>query len=172
MTKSDLQSARARIRPGEQSDLPAITRLYNHYVVETHVTFDTAPFTVSEREPWFLQFGSTGHHRLWVACDEAQLLGYCTSTPLKAKPAYDSSVEVSVYLQPNAQRRGIGTALYERLFSDLPGAHRCYALIALPNDASIALHARFGFREMGTMTEAGHKLGRYWDVLWMERNVS
>lgn len=59
-----------------------------------------------------------------------------------------------------------------RLFSHLPGAHRCYALIALPNDASIALHARFGFREMGTMTEAGHKLGRYWDVLWMERNVS
>ncbi len=167
MTKSDPQ-----IRQGEQADLPAITRLYNHYVVETHVTFDTEPFTVSERAPWFAQFDAGGHHRLWVARDERQLLGYCTSTGLKAKPAYASSVEVSVYLQPDVQGRGIGTALYERLFSDLPGAHRCYALIALPNEASIALHERFGFREMGTMSEAGHKHGRYWDVLWMERNVS
>ena len=167
MTKSALQ-----IRPGEHADLPAITRLYNHYVVDSHVTFDTEPFSVSEREPWFLQFDTAGQHRLWVAFDEQQLLGYCTSAALKAKPAYASSVEVSVYLEPDVLGRGIATALYERLFSDLPGVHRAYALIALPNEASIALHARFGFREMGTMTEAGHKHGRYWDVLWMERTVS
>ncbi|MEE9253568.1 MAG: N-acetyltransferase family protein [Pseudomonadales bacterium] len=164
MTESDLE-----IRAGERADLDAITALYNHYVRETHVTFDTEAFTAAAREPWFHQFAASGRQRLWVACDGPRLLGYCTSTPLKAKPAYASSVEVSVYLAPEAQGRGLGGALYQRLFSDLPGAHRCYALIALPNDASIALHARFGFRELGTMTEAGYKLGRYWDVLWMER---
>jgi phosphinothricin acetyltransferase len=166
-TKSD-----PKIRPGERADLPAITEIYNYYVLDTHVTFDTEPFAVAAREPWFSQFHPTGRHRLWVATQGEHVLGYCTSAPLKPKAAYASSVEVSVYLATEAQGRGIGTALYERLFSDLPGAHRCYALIALPNDASIALHVRFGFREMGTMTEAGFKLGRYWDVLWMERGES
>lgn len=164
VAKSDLE-----IRVGERDDLDAITALYNHYVRETHVTFDTETFTVAAREPWFRQFDASGRHRLWVACDGSRLLGYCTSARLKAKPAYAASVEVSAYLAPDAQGRGIGSALYERLFADLPGAHRCYALIALPNDASIALHARFEFRELGTMTEAGYKLGRHWDVLWMER---
>lgn len=158
-----------QIRPGERRDLDAITELYNHYVRESHVTFDTEPFSVAEREPWLRQFAASGPHRLFVAVEGRRLLGYCCSAPLKAKAAYAPSVEVSVYLQPDVQRKGIGRALYESLFRDLPGVHRCYALIALPNDASVALHARFGFREMGTMSEAGYKLGRYWDVLWMER---
>jgi phosphinothricin acetyltransferase len=69
---------------------------------------------------------------------------------------------------------GIGSALYQRLFDDLRGEdiHRAYAAIAMPNDASVALHRKFGFIEMGTMTEVGRKFGQWWDVLWMERSLA
>ncbi|HVX71095.1 MAG TPA: GNAT family N-acetyltransferase [Mycobacteriales bacterium] len=162
------------VRYAVDSDLPALTEIYNHYVVNTAATFDLEPFTVDSRRAWFDHYRSSGRHRLLVASQADGLLGYASSSRFRVKPAYDPSIEVTVYLHPAATGAGIGSALYRRLFEELSGEdiHRAYAGIALPNDASVALHRKFGFAEMGTMTEVGRKFDRWWDVLWMERSLA
>ncbi|MFR0353143.1 GNAT family N-acetyltransferase [Streptomyces sediminimaris] len=164
-----------QVRPGVEADLEALTDIYNHYVRETPITFDTAVFTPEERRPWLLSHPEDGPHRLMVATDgdTQEILGYATSSPYRAKPAYRTSVEVTVYLAPDAGRRGIGTLLYKALFEALADEdlHRAYAGIAQPNEASTRLHARFGFRHLGTYREVGRKFGRYWDVAWYEKEL-
>ncbi|MGA5518737.1 GNAT family N-acetyltransferase [Streptomyces pseudogriseolus] len=173
--------AEAQVRPGDEGDLVALTDLYNHYVRETPVTFDTTPFTPAERRPWLLSHPLDGPHRLMVAtaADTGRVLGYASSGPFRAKPAYATSVETTVYVAPDSlrggtpSRRGIGTLLYQALFDALAdeGLHRAYAGITQPNAASTALHERFGFRYVGTYREVGHKFGRWWDVAWHEKEL-
>ncbi|MFD7437586.1 GNAT family N-acetyltransferase [Streptomyces sp. NPDC059861] len=162
-----------QVRPGVEGDLAALTDLYNHYVRETPITFDTVIFTPEERRPWLLSHPVDGPHRLMVAtdADSQEILGYATSSPYRAKPAYSTSVEVTVYAAPHAAGRGVGTLLYKALFEALSGEdlHRAYAGIAQPNEASTRLHERFGFRHVGTYHEVGRKFGRYWDVAWYEK---
>ncbi|MFD5265473.1 GNAT family N-acetyltransferase [Streptomyces sp. NPDC058335] len=164
-----------QVRPGIEGDLEALTDLYNHYVRETPITFDTAIFTPEERRPWLLSHPEDGPYRLMVATDtdSQEILGYATSSPFRAKPAYATSVEVTIYLRPDAAGRGVGTLLYKALFEALSGEdlHRAYAGIAQPNEASVRLHERFGFRHVGTYREVGRKFGRYWDVAWYERDL-
>ena len=164
-----------QVRPGRASDLSALTDIYNHYVRETPITFDTAIFTPEERRPWLLSHPEDGPHRLMVAVDpdSQEVLGYATSSGFRAKPAYATSVEVTVYLAPHATARGVGTRLYEALFEALAGEdlHRAYAGIAQPNEASVRLHERFGFRHVGTYRQVGRKFGRYWDVAWYEKEL-
>ncbi|MGW6569676.1 N-acetyltransferase family protein [Streptomyces sp. NPDC054975] len=167
-----------QVRPGTEGDLAPLTELYNHYVRETSVTFDTEPFTPEQRRPWLRSYPEDGPHRLMVASDvrnetNGRILGYATSSAFRVKAAYATSVEVSVYLSPDAAGRGIGTLLYERLFEALADedVHRAYAGIALPNEPSIRLHTRFGFRHVGTYGEVGRKFGRYWDVAWYEKRL-
>ncbi|MFG2120657.1 GNAT family N-acetyltransferase [Streptomyces sp. NPDC048710] len=167
--------AEVQVRPGVESDLEALTDIYNHYVRETPITFDTAIFTPEERRPWLLSHPEDGPYRLMVAADgqSQQILGYATSSPYRVKPAYATSVETSVYVAPDAGRRGIGTLLYDTLFKMLADEdiHRAYAGIAQPNEASERLHTRFGFRYVGTYREVGRKFGRYWDVAWYEKDL-
>ncbi|MBK3580316.1 N-acetyltransferase [Streptomyces sp. MBT65] len=168
-----------QVRPGVESDLDALTDIYNHYVRETPITFDTAAFSPEERRPWLLSHPEDGPYRLKVAVDgifqgnSQRILGYATSSPYRVKPAYSTSVEVTVYLAPDAGGRGIGTLLYKALFESLEteDVHRAYAGIAQPNEASTRLHERFGFRHIGVHREVGRKFGRYWDVAWWEKEL-
>ena len=164
-----------QVRPGVEGDLEALTDLYNHYVRETSITFDTAVFTPEERRSWLLSHPEDGPYRLMVAegTDSQEILGYATSSPYRPKAAYSTSVEVTVYVAPDAGRRGVGTLLYKALFEALAGEdlHRAYAGIAQPNEASVRLHERFGFRYVGTYREVGRKFGRYWDVAWYEKEL-
>ncbi|OKJ99633.1 GCN5 family acetyltransferase [Streptomyces sp. CB03234] len=167
--------AEVQVRPGTEGDLTALTDIYNHYVRETAITFDTVPLTPAERRPWLHSHPEDGPHRLLVAReadDPGTVLGYATSSPFRPKAAYAPSVEVSVYLSPEAGGRGIGTLLYGHLFQALAkeDVHRAYAGIALPNEASVRLHTRFGFRHTGTFGEVGRKFGRYWDVAWYQKD--
>jgi phosphinothricin acetyltransferase len=162
------------VRPAAASDLPALTDIYNHYVLNTPATFDLEPFSVEARQAWFDHYAPSGPHRLLVATRGGAVVGYATSSPFRPRPAYDLSVEVSAYLAPEVTGGGIGSTLYQRLFDELRGTglHRAYAVIALPNDASVALHRKFGFADVGTMTEVGRKFDQWWDVLWMERSLA
>ena len=72
---------KVKVRRGELSDLPALTALYNHYVEHSHVTFDTQPFSVEQRRGWFAHYGRSGPHRLLVATQAEELVGYATSHP-------------------------------------------------------------------------------------------
>ncbi|MFJ5777886.1 GNAT family N-acetyltransferase [Streptomyces sp. NPDC093094] len=169
------EQVEVQVRPGVEGDLQALTDIYNHYVRETPVTFDTGALTVRERRSWLLSHPEDGPYRLMVAQDTGsqRILGYATSSPFRVKPAYSTSVEVSVYLAPQAVGRGVGTLLYKALFEALAGEdlHRAYAGVAQPNEASVRLHERFGFRHVGTYREVGRKFGRYWDVAWYEKEL-
>ncbi|MFF1833732.1 GNAT family N-acetyltransferase [Streptomyces sp. NPDC058231] len=167
-----------QVRPGVEGDLVALTDIYNHYVRETALTFDLVPLTPEQRLPWLHSHPVDGPHRLLVAQEvevdgsgPGAILGYATSSELRPKAAYATSVEVSVYCAPGTVGRGLGTLLYKSLFEALTGEdlHRAYAAITQPNDASVRLHDRFGFRHVGTHAEVGRKFDRYWDVAWYEK---
>ena len=159
------------IRAANRGDLSRLTEIYNYYVVNTPITFDLEPLTVEARASWFDEHSEQGPHRLLVAEEDAVVLGYASSGRFRAKPAYATTVESSVYCAPEATGRGIGSKLYSALFEAIAGEdiNRIVAGVVIPNDASIALHQRFGFRAIGTFTENGRKFGRYWDVVWFER---
>lgn len=162
------------IRPGDRSDLPAINTIYNRYVVETPVTFDVTPLSLAEHEAWFEQFGPRGPHRLFVATVGPDIAGFACSKQFRHKEAYGTSVETTIYLAPIFSGRGLGKRLYGQLVTALidEDVHRAYAGITLPNDASIALHERLGFRAVGTYEEVGRKLGSYWSVRWFEKRFA
>ena len=162
----------ATMRPAVLDDLPALTAIYNHCVVNTTITFDLQPFEPDGRRAWFDQHSSSGAHRLLVAIDpDGTLLGYATTSRWRPKAAYDTTVESSVYCRPDVVGRGIGTAVYSALFESIAreDIHRIVAGISQPNPASVALHRRLGFREVGVFSNVGRKFGRYWDVAWFER---
>jgi phosphinothricin acetyltransferase len=161
------------IRRAREDDLAALTALYNHYIERTPITFDVEPYTVERRRAWLAGFAERGRHQLFVAEEGGRVVGWAGTLRFREKRAYDTTVEMTVYLAPDTTGRGLGAALYEALFAAIAGedVHRAVAGITLPNDASIALHRRFGFTEVGVFREVGRKLGRYWDVLWMERGL-
>jgi phosphinothricin acetyltransferase len=158
-------------RPAELADLPRLLEIYNHYVVQTPVTFDLEPVSLPARRVWFEQFALTGRHRLWVAERSGTLLGYAASHQFRVKRAYDTTVEPSVYCAPEACGQGVGGALYAAMFAALrdEDIHAYVAGITLPNEASLRLHERFGFTLSGVMHGVGRKFGSYWDVAWYEK---
>jgi phosphinothricin acetyltransferase len=159
------------IRSATLDDLPALTEIYNHYVLTTTITFDVRPFSAAERRPWFDEHQAGGRHRLLVAVDEGRAIGYATTSRWRPKAAYDTTVESSVYVHGDAVGRGVGTALYTALFESLAAedVQAIVAGISLPNPASIALHERFGFRPVGVFKDVGRKFDAYHDVAWFQR---
>ncbi|MFF1481976.1 GNAT family N-acetyltransferase [Streptomyces sp. NPDC058301] len=160
-----------RVRAGTEDDLEELTRIYNHYVVETPITFDIEPFTVEQRRPWLASHPDHGPHRLLVAEEDGKVLGYATSSAFRPKQAYSTSVETSVYLAPEQAGRGVGSLLYTSLFEALEheDVRQLLAGVALPNEASERLHLRFGFQPVGVYREVGRKFGKFWDVAWFQR---
>ncbi len=155
-----------------QPDIPAVNDIYNYYIENTAITFDIEPKTIKEREAWFAQFADYGRHQCLVALDGENLRGWACSGPFRPKAAYNTSVETSIYLAPDAGGHGIGTLLYDALFASLAreDVHMALAGITQPNDASNALHRGFGFKDVGTFRQVGRKFDKYWDVLWMEKS--
>lgn len=161
------------IRAARFDDLPRLTEIYNHYVVHSPATFDLELKTLDQRREWFAQFAQTGRHRLLVAEENGWILGYAGTTRWRPKPAYDTTVETSIYCAPESVGRGIGRKLYNALFDAVAGEniHCMVAGYVPPNPASAALHERLGFTPVGVFTEVGYKFGRYWDVCWMQRRI-
>ncbi|WOF73670.1 GNAT family N-acetyltransferase [Parvibaculaceae bacterium PLY_AMNH_Bact1] len=161
------------IRWALAADIPQINKIYNHYIRETPITFDIEEKTDEDSAYWLQKLGTTGRYQCFVAVKADTVLGWACSGAYRPKAAYGTSVEVSVYLDPNAGGQGLGTALYTRLFEALKDedVHRALAGVTLPNDASLALHRRFGFTEVGTYSEVGRKFDTYWDVMWLEKLV-
>ncbi len=160
------------VRAAAAGDLQALTDIYNHYVLNSAVTFDLQAFTAEERRAWFDAHAATGPHRLVVAVDARdRCVGYATSGRWRPKPAYGTTVEASVYCHPDVQGQGCGTALYAALFAGLEheDVRTIVAGVAQPNPASVALHRKFGFQPVGVFHAVGFKFGRFWDVEWFER---
>lgn len=165
-----------RIRYAQAEDLPALTEIFNYYVLNGHISFDTEPQTPEQRLAWFMQYREQGPYRLWVAESpesDMRIQGCAYSSAYRAHPAFAATIETSIYLHPQATGQGLGTALYERLFSELASEdlHLAVAGIALPNQASIRLHKRLGFTEVGIFDEYACKHGRYISSIWLQKRL-
>ncbi len=158
------------IRRAESADLPALLAIYNHYVVNTPITFDIEPRTSEQRREWLDQFAGSGRYQCFVAV-RSEAIGWACSGRFKERAAYDTAVETSIYLAPGEQGKGLGRRLYATLFGALESedVHRAFGGVTLPNEASVGLHRAMGFTPVGTYREVGRKFGRYWDVAWFQK---
>ena len=161
------------VRDARLADLAALTAIYNHYVVHTPITFDLSPLEPEQRRGWFDEHQGGGRHRLLVADEDGSLLGYGTTSRWRPQAAYDTTVEATVSVRHDVTGRGVGRQLYSELFAAIAreDVHTIVAGVALPNDASVALHERFGFRPVGVFAEVGRKFDRFWDVAWFQKTM-
>lgn len=159
------------IRTGKFEDVEGITEIFNFYIKHTNARFEEHPFTVENRQEWFSQFSINTKYQLYVAADNGVLLGFACSQQYRALSAFDDTAEVTVYLAKEAKGKGLGSKLYTQLLSSISayGIHRVLSGVALPNDASVALHKRFGFREVGVFNEYAKKHGQYISSVWLEK---
>jgi len=159
------------IGPGTEYDLPAIVEILNYAAANSIATLATRPTTVAERRDWFDRFSATGPYRLVVARGAGRVVGYAASLPFREHEGFRRTVEVSIALAADSRGQGVGTALYQALFEWLADApvHVAVAGISLPNDASVALHRKLGFTEVGIFHEYAMKNGQYLSSLWLER---
>ncbi|MGH8162100.1 MAG: arsinothricin resistance N-acetyltransferase ArsN1 family B [Gammaproteobacteria bacterium] len=158
-----------RIRAVTLQDAAAIARIYNHYIVNTTVSFEEDAVAVAERRERIAEAAAQNLPFL-VAEREGAVVGYANATKWKGRCAYRYSVETGIYLAPDGIGQGIGTPLYQTLLAALRerGVHAMIAGIALPNPASIALHEKCGFVKIGQFREVGFKFGRWIDVGYWE----
>ncbi|WP_124727472.1 GNAT family N-acetyltransferase [Staphylospora marina] len=152
------------IRAARPEDLPALTGIYNHAVIHTTATFDLEPQSLEERKRWMESHGPL--HPLLVAEEDGNVLGYCGILPYRTKPAYSRTVEISVYVHPEARRRGVAGRLMEAMIQLARSLkhHVIIAGITGGNEASFRLHRKYGFREVGVLKEVGFKFGAWQDV--------
>ncbi len=154
------------IRFAAETDATQILDIYAPIVRDTAISFEEEPPTRPEMAG---RIRSTLECYPWLACEEAgHVLGYAHAASFRSRPAYQWAVEVTVYVRPEAQRRGVASALYRSLLGilRLQGFINALAGIALPNDPSVALHERFGFKPVGVLQDVGFKLTRWHDVEW------
>jgi phosphinothricin acetyltransferase len=162
------------IRQGRESDIARLVEIQNFYILHSHSDFSVTPATLEEKRTWFARFAPTGPYRLLVAEDAGEVNGCAYSSRYREHEAFRFTVEVSVFLSPATHRRGIGSALYARLFDELKSEdlHRAVAGIGLPNDASVALHRKFGFVEVGIFDEYAIKNGRFISSIWLQKKLA
>jgi L-amino acid N-acyltransferase YncA len=164
-----MENGHPTIQTAEPSDASAIAAIYNHYVMETVITFEEEPVSDTEMAQRIQDVRATSLPWL-VAKENGQILGYAYASPWKSRSAYRFSVEVTAYAAVGRVGHGIGSLLYSNLFSILEtlDVHAVIGGIALPNDASIALHEKFGLAKVAHFQQVGFKFNRWIDVGYWE----
>jgi phosphinothricin acetyltransferase len=160
------------IRPATVGDCEAIARIYNHYILNTAVTFEEQAVSGSDMAERINEISSDALP--WLVAEQApEVAGYAYASKWKGRCAYRFSVEITVYLDPAATGRGLGTKLYEALFAALRSnsIHVVIGGIALPNPASVALHERFGLQKVAHFKEVGFKFNRWIDVGYWQASL-
>ena len=160
------------IRPATLNDATAVCAIYNHYIEHSTITFEEVLLQPNEMRgrmekvmagyPWF------------VAEVDGDILGYAYGRAFHERSAYRFTCEAAVYLRHDTGSRGLGTQLYTALLAELRqrGIHVVIGGIALPNDASMALHEKFGFQEAALYREVGWKFERWIDVAYLQLTLT
>ena len=157
------------VRLATVADAEAIRAIYNIEVLESTVTFDLVPRSLEEQRQWLT--ARSGAHAVLVAERDGDVIGFASLSPYRDRPAYSTTVEDSVYVHREAQGGGVGKALLGALVDTATahGFHAVMARIVGGHDASIALHRAHAFDIVGTEREVGRKMGRWLDVVVMQR---
>jgi L-amino acid N-acyltransferase YncA len=164
-------SSALSIRPARPADIPAITRIYAHAVKHGTASFELEPPDEAEMARRQRTLLDSGYPYIVAEIDGA-LVGYAYAGPFRPRPAYRFSVEDSIYIDPNAQRRGVGRVLLEHLIEECErrGFRQMIAVIGdSAQTASIELHRALGFRMIGAVENVGYKFGRWLDSVNMQR---
>lgn len=153
------------VRAISDTDAEPVTRIYNHYIANTIITFETEPIDSADmldriREtrdaglPWIVAESGTG------------VAGFAYASRWKGRCAYRFSVESTIYLDAEQTGRGLGKRLYAHLIDEIRAMsmHSVIGGISLPNDASVRLHEKLGFKKIGQFEQVGHKFDRWIDV--------
>ena len=157
------------VRSAVITDAGAIQAIYAPVVEETAISFEEVPPSVADMAAR-IEATLKGYPYL-VAERRGRVIGYAYASQHRSRAAYRWSVNMTVYIAPEAQRSGVGRSLYTKLIADLAhrGFHTAFAGIALPNPGSIALHENMGFIPLGIYREVGRKFDSWHDVGWWQR---
>ncbi len=160
------------IRFAEIKDAAEILQIYRPFIENSAASFETIVPTVEEFGSRIINY--TQKYPWLVAEIDNCIAGYAYAGKHREREAYQWAVEVSVYVHPHFYRQGIARILYEKLFELLNemGVVNVYAVIALPNAASVALHTSFGFERVCIYKKAGYKNGVWHDVLWLVKYIN
>ncbi len=154
------------IRNATPDDSRAICEIYNYYILNSHATFETESLEVPEMEKRISRVVDELALPWLVLTDDQKIMGYAYATQWKGRAAYLHTVETTIYLHQDTFGEGLGSKLYGKLMDQLKKSHFHSILggIALPNDASVALHEKLGFVKVGLLKDVGYKFGRWIDV--------
>jgi L-amino acid N-acyltransferase YncA len=155
------------LRVAREADAESLLGIYSPLVHETPISFELAPPSLEEYRG---RIETVLETTPWLVCEEeGAILGYAYASKFRPRPAYQWTVETTVYVDSSHYQRSVGRALYETLFGclRLQGYRSAIAIIALPNPASVALHEKVGFARVGVLHDVGFKLDRWHDIgLW------
>lgn len=159
------------IRPATHDDITAITAIYNQAVTSTTASFDLEPRTIEDRTRWFA--ARSPRHPVLVAEDDGRVVGWGSLSPYSDRAAYEATAEISVYIDRDYHRRGLGAAMGDRLLAEARthGIHSLVARVCTENEASLNLFRRMGFVDTGCLHEVGRKFGRWLDVAMLEMRL-
>jgi len=156
------------LRQAAESDLAAINEIYNHYVRHSTCTYQETPESLAGRRRWFRQHG--GQHPVIVAEEDGQVAGWGSLSAYHARSAFRHTVENSIYIHPQQLGRGLGSQLLRELIVQARrlGHRALIAAIEADQPASLALHRKFHFEQVGQLKQVGLKFGRWLDLIYLE----
>ncbi len=154
------------IRIANSSDADQISQIYNYYINHSHATFELVPVSSAIMKNRLSTVQTNGLPWLVAEDTSGEIVGYAYASKWKERQAYQHSVEITVYLAHDKFSAGIGTLLYTALFDELKtrSVHAVMGGISLPNDASIALHEKFGMQKVAHFAQVGRKFDNWIDV--------
>jgi L-amino acid N-acyltransferase len=158
------------VREAVPGDLETILTIYNDAVVNTTAVYDYTPRTLEAQATWF-ESKRNAHNPVLVAVEGETVVGFTSYGPFRPWPAYQHTVENAIYIAPGHRGRRIGSQLLGPLImiAQERGHHAMVAGIDAANEASLRLHRRFGFEQVGYFREVGWKFERWLDLVFLER---
>lgn len=157
-----------QLRKAEPADLSEILAIYNEVVKTSPITFEVEEQTVDGRKEWFAGFDAA--HPFLVATEDGKVIGYSYLAVFRSKPAYEQTVESSIYVHKEYRGQGVATSLMEELIRQAKesGHHVIVAGIANDSAPSARLHQKLGFQKVGCFKEVGRKFGEWQDVCFYQ----